>query len=63
MIKREFESLDEVIAEQNRLMNGKIPRRTEAECEETGRLIREIMRKDKEKRAQEVDRAQAVETA
>ena len=57
MIKKEFESLDEVIAEQNRLMNGKIPRRTKEECEETGRLIREIMRKDKEKRAQAVETA------
>ena len=57
MFDEKMISLDDTIAEQNRLMNGKIPRRTEAECEETGRLIREIMRKDKEKRAQEVETA------
>ena len=52
MVDDRFETLDEVIAEQNRLMNGKIPRKTKEEWEEHDRLMREIIRKDKEKMVQ-----------
>ena len=57
MPNKNFESLDEVIAEQNRLMNGKIPEKTKEEWEELDRLMSEVISKDKEKKAKVIQTA------
>ena len=52
MTDKKMETLDDVIAEQNRLMDGNPIERTKEEREETDRLVREIVRKNREKKIQ-----------
>ena len=52
MLKRKLETLDDIIAEQNRLMNGNPIEKTKEEWEELDREMSEIIRKDKGKRVQ-----------
>ena len=54
MSKKEFKTLDDVLEEQNRLMNGVPFELTEEEWEQHDKEMTEIIRKDKEKKAQAV---------
>ena len=57
MNDEKFKTLDDVLEEQNRLMNGVPFRLTEEEWEQHDKEMSEIIRKDKEKRAQAIQTA------
>ena len=57
MMDNKFKTLDDVLEEQNRLMNGVPFRFTEEEWEQHNKEMTEIIRKNKEKKAQAVQTA------